>query len=1511
MFLIYDFNQLMGKFTFRLFFVLFICSLLNKGGTKAIAQTTTTFSYTGGNQTFVVPTCVSSITVQAWGGGGGGGGNDTKTGNVGGGGAYTTSVLAVTPGTSLTIIVGGGGIGGTTGTNTGGGAGGFGLGNGGAGGAAGNSGSSGGGGGGGGGTGIKNGATLLLVAGGGGGGGGGGNHSEGGIGGGGGEAGGVGNTAGGGLGASGSTIGANGVEPNNDGGGGGGGGGGLVGGGGGNACTSDDGAGGGAGGTSDGTATNGNGQTPGNSGALAAYCGTCSNGGAISTAGQNGYLVITYTQPPPFSGTFASSAGACGVSTATITPTGGTAGYTYTWSPIGGNAAASTNLTNGTYTVNMTDANGCSGSASTTIALPGALALTATVTNVLCKGMSTGSATATASGGTGPTYTVGIIAPEQGGITTGTEIMTNLAAGNYTIGVVDGAGCTAEMPITITQPTLALSATTSQVNVTCFGLNNGSATATPAGGTAGYTYTWSPTGGNAATASNLSAQNYTVTVEDANSCATTSTLTISQPPLLNLTATTTSVTCNGLSNGSATATATGGTASYTVGIIAPPQGGATATGVEVMSGLAAGFYTVGVQDENSCTATFPITITQPAALTVVATGTNVTCNGLNNGTGVATANGGTGTYLYNWSPSGGTAATANNLSPQTYSVLVTDGNSCTATATLDITQPPLLNITATTTSVTCFGLSNGSATATATGGTLPYIIAINASPPQGGISTETYAASGLPAGTYTFGVQDANSCQDTVSITITQPALFAASITSFTNVSCFAGNNGAATVSGVGGETPYASYSWSLIGGTAATSTSSLTAGDYTATITDANACTATATVNITQPALLTLTTATTGVTCNGLSTGCATVIPFGGTPTYTLGINSTPPQIIICPGPGIQQPFCGLPAGSYTIGAQDAQGCLTGTVITITQPPALTSTTTQTNVTCFGLSNGTASVNPTGGTTPYTTYSWSPSGGAAALASNLTAQPYTVTVTDFNNCTTTSTLTITQPPLLTTSILISHNDSCNGDHNGSATATSMGGTTPYTYSWNTAPLQTDSTASNLPAGTYSATVTDAQGCTATTYTTITQPPVLTVSSTPKTICISNSTTLTAIATGGNTAQSYTYSIAGVISNTAAVSPVTTTIYTLGVLDMKGCTATNSVTVFVRNPLSFIAVSPAVEMCNGFTANLNATGSGGDSTFTYIWNPGTIVGQNIMVQPNQTTTYTVTLLDACGTPTVTSTVDVIIDPLPNVTFVSDKQNGCYPLCVNFTSTPVPQAPSPNIISYVWNLGSGYSSTTANPSQCYTKPGTYSIEVTTTSDKNCVSHDSILNMITVYNHPVADFTYLPDPVNILSPTIQFTDASTAPDSYIKNVFWQTFGDGSDSTSIIDNPVHIYQDTGTFCVNLIVTNGFGCKDTTQQCVVIKPYFTLYVPNAFSPNGDGINDTFLPVGDYVETFDMTIYDRWGNEIYSSGDITKGWNGAKGSAAAKEDVYVYMINATDALRKTHSYKGTVTLIK
>jgi hypothetical protein len=534
-------------------------------------------------------------------------------------------------------------------------------------------------------------------------------------------------------------------------------------------------------------------------------------------------------------------------------------------------------------------------------------------------------------------------------------------------------------------------AATSQTNVSCNGGSNGSATVTPSGGQVPYSYSWAPSGGTAATATGLSAGTYIVTVTDANSCTATRNFTITQPTSISTaTVAQTNVSCNGGTNGSASLTPSGGAGGYSYSWA--PSGGTAATA----TGLSAGTYIVTVTDANSCTATRNFTITQPTSIsTATAAQTNVSCNGGTNGSASVTPSGGAGGYTYSWAPSGGTAATATGLSAGTYIVTVTDANSCTATRNFTITQPTVIITTGSKTDVSCSGGSNGSATVTPSGGTGPYTYSWF---PSGGTAA---TATGLTLGLYVITVTDANGCIASNFFTINEPTPLGTFAASQTNVSCNGGTNGSASVTPSGGVGGY-TYSWSPFGGTAATATG-LSAGTYIVTVTDANSCTATRNFAITQPNSLTAITAQTDVSCNGDSNGTATVFASGGTLPYFYSWS---------PNGGTGATASGLSAGTYTCTITDANACSITQSFILTQPSVITATSTQTNETCNGNANGSATVSPAGGTPVYT-YLWS-NGMITATVTGLVAGTYTCTITDAIGCSATKSVTITQPSLVT-----------------------------------------------------------------------------------------------------------------------------------------------------------------------------------------------------------------------------------------------------------------------------------------------------------------------------------------------------------------------------------------------------------------------------------------------------------------------------------------------------------------
>lgn len=490
---------------------------------------------------------------------------------------------------------------------------------------------------------------------------------------------------------------------------------------------------------------------------------------------------------------------------------------------------------------------------------------------------------------------------------------------------------------------------------------------------------------------------------------------------------------------------------------------------------------------------------------------------------------------YNPNPS----LTTTNLGAGTYSITVTDYNGCNATATVNISQPNALNATVSVTAnVSCNGSNNGSITSTITGGTIPYTY-------NWSNGKTTSSISSLTAGSYTLTVTDAQGCSASTAATITQPALLAAS-TSKTNVSCNGGNNGSVTSTTTGGTTPY-TYSWS--NGKTTSSISSLTAGNYTITVTDANSCLATASASITQPTSLTVSTSVTNVSCNGSSNGSATATVGGGTSPYTYSWNTSPAKTTA--------QATGLNAGSFTVTVTDNKGCTVTASVTITQPSSLTASISSfSNITCNGLSNGSATSAGGGGTSPYT-YSWSTTPAkTTASVTGLSAGGYTCTVTDAHGCMATTTVTLTQPSTLTISSITATGVSCNGQSNGTATATPGGGTSPYTYSWNTTPVKTSQVASGLSAGNYIVTVTDHNSCSATASISVTTPTALhiTMSST----CSGGRGTATATVTGGTKPYTYSWSGGGTSSTKSGLTNGT---YTVTVSDNHGCSSTGTISI--------------------------------------------------------------------------------------------------------------------------------------------------------------------------------------------------------------------------------------------------------------------------------------------------------------------------------------------------------------
>src|SRR5882724_2076647 len=655
--------------------------------------------------------------------------------------------------------------------------------------------------------------------------------------------------------------------------------------------------------------------------------------------------------------------GSNGSVTATIN--GGTPPYSVTLDATtqtvltDGGSTTFTGLSAGTKTVHVVATGGCTKDVTIDVTQP-ASAVGSSITsqtNVGCFGGSTGSVTVAGSGGT-PSYTYSIDGTNFG--VSGT--FNNLAAGSYTVTVKDANGCTTTQPVTITQTASTVSASiSSQTNVACFGGSTGSVTVSASGGTSPYTFSKDGvTFGASGTFSNLAAGSYTITVKDANGCSTTQPVTITQPAaaLSSSISSQTNVACFGGSTGNVTVAGSGGTGSYTFS-----KDGVNFGGSGTFGSLAAGSYTITVKDANGCTTTQPVTITQPASAvgSSISSQTNIGCFGSSTGSVTVAGSGGTSPYTYSIDGINfGASGTFSSLAAGSYTITIKDADGCTTTQAVTIAQPAaaLSSSISSQTNVACFGGSTGSVTVAGSGGTSPYTFS------KDGVNFGVSGTfSSLAAGSYTITVKDAVGCTTTQGVTITQPAsALGASISSQTNVGCFGASTGSVTVAGSGGVAPYTYSSDGTTFGSSGTF-SNLAAGSYTITVKDANGCTTTQGVTITQPAaaLGSSISSQTNVACFGNSTGSVTVAGSGGTAPYSYAIDGTTF--------GASGTFSNLAAGGYTITIKDANGCTTTQPVRITQPAAAlgSSISSQTNVACFGGSTGSVTVAGSGGTSPYT----------------------------------------------------------------------------------------------------------------------------------------------------------------------------------------------------------------------------------------------------------------------------------------------------------------------------------------------------------------------------------------------------------------------------------------------------------------------------------------------------------------------------------------------------------------
>ncbi|TNF29331.1 MAG: PKD domain-containing protein, partial [Bacteroidetes bacterium] len=666
---------------------------------------------------------------------------------------------------------------------------------------------------------------------------------------------------------------------------------------------------------------------------------------------------------------------------------------------------------------------------------------------------------------------------------------------------------------------------------------------------------------------------------------------------------------------------------------------------------------------------------------------------------------------------------------------------------------------------------------------------------------------------------------------------------------------------------------------------------------------------------------ATTTYTVTGTANGCS------GTGTITVNVNPIPVVTVnpttatVCAG----EPTTFTASGATTYDWSPASGLSSTTGASVDAAP-----NTSTTYTVTGTTNGcsasatfdiTVNLSPNLSVSPdaaicqgQTTtlvangadsYSWAPAGGlssttdASVDASPAVTTTYTVTGTT-QGCTATESVTVTVTPYPNVTVSPPSSSMCVGESKG---FTASGADT---YSWSPVTglnVTTGPTVVANPAVTTTYQVVGStNGCndTATATLTVNPIPVVTVNN-DTTICSGTNASLSA-----SGANSYVWAppiaLNSQVGANVSANPMTTTTYTVTGTSL-GCVASASVTVTV-NQTPTVNVSPtATAFCDGGSANLTATGAA-----TYTWSPATglsaTTGSAVSASPNTTTVYTVIGSTMGCDDEASATVTVY--PNPVVDFAADVTSGCVPLCVNFTNNSIIASGN---MTYLWEFGDGETATGSGAQHCYNSVDSFTVSLTATSNFQCATQLVLTDYIAVHPNPVARFDVEPRSASVLDPQFQFTDRSTGPEQW----FWN-FGDGTTLENLVSSPAHTYptnMDSGSYTVTLQVVNEFGCVDETELDVYITPNISIYIPNSFSPNADGVNDAFRAYGENIVEFEMHIFNRWGQEIFYTAVMEEGWDGTYMGQQVENDVYVYRIYYRGLDGTEGTPIGSVTLLR